>query len=65
MQNFRALGLRSLTPVLPAAGGFAPRLPKQPPHCEFLATRLGGVTAFKIFRATTAGRLFGPNGKLA
>ena len=23
-----------------AAGGSAPRLPKQPPHCEFLATRL-------------------------
>ena len=24
----------------PAAGGLAPRPPKQPPHCEFLATRL-------------------------
>ena len=24
----------------PAAGGFAPRPPKQPPLCEFLATRL-------------------------
>ena len=24
----------------PAAGGSAPRPPKQPPHCEFLATRL-------------------------
>ena len=23
-----------------AAGGSAPRPPKQPPHCEFLATRL-------------------------
>ena len=27
----------------PAAGSFAPRLPKYPPpHCEFLATRLTG-----------------------
>ena len=44
--------LRSQTPVTPAAGGFAPKLPasggwglnprppKQPPHCKFLATRL-------------------------
>ena len=24
----------------PATGGSAPRHPKQPPHCEFLATRL-------------------------
>ena len=28
----------------PAAGGSAPRPPKQPPHCEFLATRLPGRT---------------------
>ena len=27
----------------PAAGGSAPRPPKQPPHCEFLATRLNTV----------------------
>ena len=53
MQNFRALGalpprplcLRWLGALPPnpqplAAGGFAPTLPKQPPHCEFLATRL-------------------------
>ena len=52
MQNFRSLELRPQTPCLrrlgalspnpqpPAAGGFAPRPPKQPPHCEFLATRL-------------------------
>ena len=46
-------GLRPQTPSLrqlgaeppdphwpPAAGGSAPTLPKQPPHCEFLATRL-------------------------
>ena len=26
-----------------SAGGSAPRLPKQPPHCEFLATRLSGM----------------------
>ena len=26
----------------PVAGGSAPRPPKQPPHCEFLATRLTG-----------------------
>ena len=52
MQNFRALG--ALPPNAqqlgasppdphwpPAAGGSAPRPPKQPPpHCEFLATRL-------------------------
>ena len=43
MQNFRALGapppdLRAL-----AAGGFATRPPKQPPHCEFLATRLAAA----------------------
>ena len=28
----------------PAAGGSAPRNPKQPPHCEFLATRLREFT---------------------
>ena len=27
----------------PAAGGSAPRPPKQPPHCESLATRLSVV----------------------
>ena len=31
MQNFRALGALPLTPVPPAAGGSAPRPPKQPP----------------------------------
>ena len=40
MQNFRALGAKPQTPVPPAAGGSAPKLPEQPPHCEFLATRL-------------------------
>ena len=30
----------------PAAGGSAPRPPKQPPHCEFLATRLHSYTYF-------------------
>ena len=34
-----AWGLPS-NPQPPAAGGFAPRPPKQLPHCEFLATRL-------------------------
>ena len=34
-------GLRPPDPHWPlAAGGSAPRPPKQPPHCEFLATRL-------------------------
>ena len=33
MQNFRALGAQ--TPVPPAAGGFAPRPPKQPPIANF------------------------------
>ena len=28
----------------PVAGGSAPRNPKQPPHCEFLATRLREFT---------------------
>ena len=28
----------------PAAGGSAPRTPKQPPHCEFLTTRLREFT---------------------
>ena len=32
MQNFQALGLRPQTPVPPAAWGFAPRPPKQPPQ---------------------------------
>ena len=32
MQNFQALGLRPQTPVPPAAGGSAPRPPKQPPQ---------------------------------
>ena len=31
----------------PAAGGSAPRPPKQPPHCEFLATRLLVVEDFE------------------
>ena len=34
-------GLRLQTPIgLRRLGGSAPRHPKQPPHCEFLATRL-------------------------
>ena len=51
MQNFRALGAlppdtraSGGSPPDPhwplATGGSAPRHPKQPPHCEFLATRL-------------------------
>ena len=41
MQNFRALGAPPPDPHWPpASGGSAPRPPKQPPHCEFLATRL-------------------------
>ena len=32
MQNFQALRAPPPTPVLPAAGGFAPRPPKQPPQ---------------------------------
>ena len=41
MQNFRALGASPPDPHWPpAARGPAPRPPKQPPHCEFLATRL-------------------------
>ena len=58
MQNFRALGAPPPEPRAsgagalppnpqpPAAGGFAPRPPKQPPHCEFLATRLVEGNAF-------------------
>ena len=52
MQSFERWGLRPQIPVPPAAEGFAsrppasggwgyaPRPPKQPPHCEFLTTRL-------------------------
>ena len=36
----RQLGALPPNPQPPAAAGFAPRPPKQPPHCEFLATRL-------------------------
>ena len=36
--KFSSAGGSALRP--PASGGFAPRPPKQPPHCEFLATRL-------------------------
>ena len=36
----RRLGAMPPNPQPPAAGGFAPRPPKQLPHCEFLATRL-------------------------
>ena len=36
----RRLGAFPPNSQIPAAGGFAPRPPKQPPHCEFLATRL-------------------------
>jgi len=39
-KNRRALGLRPQTPLPPAAGGSALRPPQQPPHDEFLATRL-------------------------
>ena len=49
MQNFRALGAPLPDPQPPAAGGIAPRLPKQPPHCEFLATRLLSHTAEQKF----------------
>ena len=54
MQNFRALGAPPPNPQPLAAGGFTPKPPLassgwgsaprptgQPPHCEFLATRLG------------------------
>ena len=37
---FERWGQSPRTPVPPAAGGLAPRLPNQLPHCEFLATRL-------------------------
>ena len=40
--SLRQLGASSPDPRWPpAAGGSAPRPPRQPPHCEFLATRLG------------------------
>ena len=32
----------------PAAGGSAPSPPKQPPHCEFLATLLDKATVFLV-----------------
>ena len=39
--GLRQLGASPPDPYWPpAAGGPAPRPPKQPPHCEFLATRL-------------------------
>ena len=39
--SLRRLGASPPDPHWPlAAGGSAPRPPKQPPHCEFLATRL-------------------------
>ena len=32
-----------------SAGGSAPRPPKQPPHCKFLATRLlSGITLLEV-----------------
>ena len=45
MQNFRSLGAPPPDPLPPAAGGSAPRPPKQLPHCEFPATRLFCVDA--------------------
>ena len=39
MQNFRALGAQ--TPVPPAAGALPSDPQTAPPHCEFLATRMG------------------------
>ena len=36
----QATGATPPDPQPPAAGGFAPRPIRQPPHCEFLATRL-------------------------
>ena len=46
--KFRALGapLPDTQPL--AAGGSAPTPPKQPPHCEFLATRLEILTAVSV-----------------
>ena len=43
MQKIRSLRAPPQTPVPPAAGGFAPTPPKQPPQCEFLATPLLSV----------------------
>ena len=43
MQNFRALGAPPPDPRASGDCGLCPqtpRPPKQPPHCEFLATRL-------------------------
>ena len=61
MQSFRALGALPPNPQFPAAGGFAPRpplasggwglrpqTPQTAPHCEFLATRLGKMSAFLL-----------------
>ena len=45
MQNLDHWGLRPQTPLPPEAGGSAPKLPKQLPHWEFLATRLFCVDA--------------------
>ena len=42
----RRLGALPPNPQTPAAGGFASTPPKQPPHCEFLVTRLDGRDAF-------------------
>ena len=48
MQNFLALGAPPPDPHWPSeAGGSAPRPSKQPPHCEFLATRLGAEETCK------------------
>ena len=40
MQNFRALGAKPPNPRASGGWGLRPKLPEQPPHCEFLATRL-------------------------
>ena len=40
MQNFPALGAPPPDPRASGGWGFAPKPPKQLPHCKFLATRL-------------------------
>ena len=39
----RRLGALPPDPLPPLTGGFAPRPPKQPPHCEFLGKPLPSV----------------------
>ena len=53
--SLRRLGASSPDPHWsPAAGGSAPRPPKQPPHCEFLATRLFVLLAVKHRQETSS-----------